>query len=95
MKRRDLAPGMVHFLTSYIRERIEDGAFRQVNPVLAAQMFIHSVFLSAADKVMDMGCEYSDYSLEEGVEAVVDIFLEGIRTCPTRRRVISTMILPY
>ena len=94
-KKEGFGPRMISYLSDYISMRVEEGAFRSVNPLLAAQMFIHSVFLSAADKVMDVGCEYSEYSAEEGVDAIVDIFLEGIRTCGSRRQIISRMILPF
>lgn len=94
-KKEGFGQRLIHFLSDYISRRVADGAFRDVNPVLSAQMFIHSVFLSAADKVMDVGLDGQNYSAEEGVDNIVDLFLEGIRTCQGRRQVISRMIIPF
>jgi AcrR family transcriptional regulator len=70
-------------LASYIAERINDGAFRPVDPRVAARAFIGML----AHHGM-MGMLYQDDFInaapEKIVEGMVDIFLRGIATENTR-----------
>jgi AcrR family transcriptional regulator len=70
------------YLAGYIERRIEDGAFRRVDPLLAARAFVgmivyhrllHEIFAVPADR-----------SPEETVAAYVTLFLDGLRN-PARR----------
>lgn len=65
------------FLAEYIRERIADGAFRPIDPLLAARAFfgiivhhrlLHDIFGVPMHR-----------SYEENVATYVDVFLDGLR----------------
>lgn len=64
-------------LAEYIRQRIEEGAFRRVDPVLAARAFLGMLFHHG-----QLGILYQDTyvkgNLEEIVEGIVEIFLNGV-----------------
>lgn len=71
-------------LAAYIRQRIEDGAFRQVDPLLAARAFIgmvvhhrllHEIFGVPMDR-----------SYDDTVSTYVEIFLHGLVTSPAAGR---------
>lgn len=71
-------------LAAYIRQRVEDGAFRQVDPLLAARAFIgmvvhhrllHEIFGVPMDR-----------SYEDTVSTYVEIFLHGLVTTPSASR---------
>lgn len=71
-------------LAAYIRKRVEDGAFRQVDPLLAARAFIgmvvhhrllHEIFGVPMDR-----------SYEDTVSTYVEIFLHGLVTTPSAGR---------
>lgn len=71
-------------LAAYIRQRVEDGAFRQVDPLLAARAFIgmvvhhrllHEIFGVPMDR-----------SYEDTVSTYVEIFLHGLVTAPSASR---------
>jgi AcrR family transcriptional regulator len=71
------------YLARYIERRAEEGAFRPVDSVLAAQSFIgiivyhrilHEIF------IVPLHC-----TPEEAVAAYVKLFLEGMRRTPLRR----------
>jgi AcrR family transcriptional regulator len=72
-------------LAEYIRLRIEEGAFREVDPRIAARAFA-SMFAWHAN----MGVLYHDTfikkSRSEVVEGMVDIFLRGILAADPRGR---------
>jgi hypothetical protein len=67
-------------LATYIQSRVEDGAFRQVDPLLAARAFVgmvvhhrllHEIFGVPMDR-----------SHSDTVSAYVDIFLHGLVVVP-------------
>ncbi|MEC4891306.1 MAG: TetR/AcrR family transcriptional regulator [Nitrospira sp.] len=71
-------------LAAYIRQRIDDGAFRQVDPLLAARAFIgmvvhhrllHEIFGVPMDR-----------SYDDTVSTYVEIFLHGLVTTPSTGR---------
>jgi len=71
-------------LATYIETRIGEGAFREVDPLLAARAFIgmvvhhrllHEIFGVAMHRTHD-----------ETVATYVDLFLAGLMTSPARRR---------
>jgi AcrR family transcriptional regulator len=71
------------YLASYIRTRIEEGAFRRMDPLLAARAFIgmvvHHRLLHEIFEV-PMHCSH-----EETVAAYVDLFLNGLRRSKPQR----------
>jgi len=64
-------------LAGYIRQRIEEGAFRPVDPALAARVFLGMLFHHGQVGVL-YGDRYVKGSLREIVEGMVDIFLCGV-----------------
>ncbi|MEK7764151.1 MAG: TetR/AcrR family transcriptional regulator [Nitrospirota bacterium] len=79
-------------LAAYIQTRVEDGAFRQVDPLLAARAFIgmvvhhrllHEIFGVPIDRPYD-----------DTVSTYVDIFLQGLVAAPrtSRARKLRTRI---
>ncbi len=79
-------------LAAYIHTRVEDGAFRQIDPLLAARAFIgmvvhhrllHEIFGVPIDRPYD-----------DTVSTYVDIFLQGLVAAPyaSRARKLKTRI---
>jgi len=64
-------------LAEYIRQRIEEGAFRPVDPALAVRAFLGMLFYHGQSGVLYQD-DYVKAGMEEVVEAMVDIFLNGI-----------------
>jgi AcrR family transcriptional regulator len=71
-------------LATYIQTRVEDGAFRRIDPLLAARAFIgmvvhhrllHEIFGVPMDRAYD-----------DTVSTYVDIFLQGLVAAPPARR---------
>ncbi|HSN04546.1 MAG TPA: TetR/AcrR family transcriptional regulator [Nitrospira sp.] len=71
-------------LAAYIQQRVEDGAFRQVDPLLAARAFIgmvvhhrllHEIFGVPMDR-----------SYDDTVSSYVDLFLHGLVAVPATGR---------
>ncbi len=67
------------FVTEYIRDRIAEGAFRPVDPVLAARAFLGMVFDHAHVRCIYGQTEAYPQGLDEVADAFVDIFLGGLR----------------
>lgn len=67
------------FVTEYIRDRIAEGAFRPVDPVLAARAFLGMVFDHAHVRCIYRQTDAYPQSLDEVADAFVDIFLGGVR----------------
>lgn len=72
------------YLAGYIEQRIREGAFRRVDPLLAARAFIgmvvhhrllHEIFRVPAHRAP-----------EDSVENYVTLFLNGIQTSPAQER---------
>ncbi|MEW6267080.1 MAG: TetR/AcrR family transcriptional regulator [Thermodesulfobacteriota bacterium] len=66
-------------LSGYIRRRIEDGVFKDLNPDLVARIFLGTVFMYAADLQLNLGGPNLDSSDEQAVETIVTIFLSGLQ----------------
>ncbi|MCC6139576.1 MAG: TetR/AcrR family transcriptional regulator [Nitrospira sp.] len=64
------------YLAAYIQARIEDGAFRQVDPLLAARAFIGMVVHHRL--LHEIFGVRMDRSYDETVSTYVDIFLQGL-----------------
>jgi AcrR family transcriptional regulator len=67
-------------LADYIRQRISDGTFRDVNPLLAARGFLGMlVYHNWIDELFG-GSKYQKFSSRETAETIVDIWLQGMVT---------------
>jgi AcrR family transcriptional regulator len=67
------------FVTEYVRQRIEDGAFRSIDPVLGARAFLgmirdHLIVCTVHDPA-----EIHRQPIESVVATFVELFLTGIR----------------
>lgn len=65
-------------LSEYIRERVSEGVFRKVNPILAAQAFIGMVINYIIVQELFGGKKKKRVKQEEVAEVFVKIFLDGI-----------------
>jgi len=65
------------FLAGYIARRTQEGAFRKVDPLLAAQSFIGMIVYHRL--LHDIFGVPAHCSPEEAVAGYVDVFLEGLR----------------
>jgi AcrR family transcriptional regulator len=67
------------FVTSYVRQRIADGAFRPIDPVLGARAFLGMIRDHLIVCVVHDPDEASRQPLEKVVATFVELFLTGIR----------------
>ncbi len=71
------------YLAGYIRRRCEEGAFRCLDPLLAAQAFIGMiVYHRILHEIFKVPLHCSP---EEAVDAYVQVFLSGLQTRPAGR----------
>ncbi len=73
-------PPLPQLLAPYIQQRIEEGAFKKVNPQIAAQLFIETANMYLADQEASISGPPLPFSDEEVVETLVRIFLGGLKT---------------
>ena len=71
------------FLTRYIERRTEEGAFRAIDPALAARAFMGMVVDHLIVRHVFAQHEHYPQSPEEVAETFVSIFLDGMRAAPT------------
>jgi AcrR family transcriptional regulator len=74
------------FLTGYIARRIEAGAFRAVDPVIAARAFLGMVSDYMNVRVVFQQQAAYPQPIEEVVETFVSLFLTGIRAASGESR---------
>jgi TetR/AcrR family transcriptional regulator len=67
------------FLAEYLARRVAEGAFRPIDPVLAARAFLGMVFDELTARVVFGQGALQSHPLEEVVENFVSIFLGGVR----------------
>ena len=66
------------FLSSYLHERMTEGVFRHMDPLVAARAFVGMVVYYLLLHEIFRIKRSPDVSSEEGLETFVTIFLEGI-----------------
>jgi len=67
-------------IAKYICKRIEDGAFRAVNPLLAARGFVGMVVYHSQIQEIYGAKRYQDFDVKEVSETLTDIWLGGMAT---------------
>ncbi len=67
-------------LAAYIRQRIEKGAFRNVDPVMAARCFFGMLIYHYMVQDLFGGKRFQKIELETAVGNIVDLFLNGMLT---------------
>jgi hypothetical protein len=70
------------FVAGYVATRIAEGAFREMDPVLAARAFLGMVFDHLNVRLVLRQQEAYPHPLHEVVESFVQIFLGGMRRAP-------------
>lgn len=73
------------FLSRYIEDRISQGAFRTVDPLLAARNFVGMVIHYLLIHELFGVERASGHSTKKAVETFVSLFLGGIRQIPNSR----------
>jgi len=66
-------------LAAYLQKRIKAGVFRPVDPRVAIKLFLSMVFFTIADHHLRFTGEPLDLTDQEAAEALVGLFLNGIR----------------
>ncbi len=67
-----------HYLTRYVQQRIEDGAFKTINAQVATRLFIGAVFMFVIDREMGIIGSPPPFADNEVVEALVEVLLERL-----------------
>jgi AcrR family transcriptional regulator len=70
------------FVTTYVRSRIEDGAFRRIDPMLGARAFLGMIWDYLNVRVVHGQTDVYPQPLDEVVDTFVDLFLAGVRAAP-------------
>jgi AcrR family transcriptional regulator len=65
-------------IAGYIRERIEQGAFRAVNPLLAARGFVGMIVYHSLIQEIYGAKRYQEFDVKEVSETLTDIWLGGM-----------------
>ena len=65
-------------IAGYIRERIDDGAFRAVNPLLAARAFLGMIVYHSQIQEIYGAKRYHDFDVKEVSQTLTDIWLGGM-----------------
>ena len=78
-------------IAGYIRGRIEAGAFRAVNPLLAARGFVGMIVYHSLIQEIYGAKRYQDFDVKEVSETLTDIWLGGmeIRVHPNQAKAAS------
>jgi TetR/AcrR family transcriptional regulator len=76
---QETGPTLSEFLGQYIEQRIEDGAFKKVNPQIAARLFLDAIAFYMADQKVSLLGPPLPFSEEETIETLVNIFLGGLK----------------
>jgi hypothetical protein len=72
-------------LASYIRRRIREGAFRDVDPLLAARSFVGMLVYHVYIQELFGGKHHQQFDSRDVSETLTDLWLEGIQTKAGRR----------
>ena len=85
LARMFMAGPMTRFFThlgDYIQQRCDDGAFRPINPAMAARSLLGMAVYSVLLREIYGDQALQSLSLDETVEAIVTTFCEGIQANP-------------
>ncbi|MGH9785465.1 MAG: TetR/AcrR family transcriptional regulator [Terriglobia bacterium] len=72
-------------LAAHIRRRIEQGAFRHVDPLLAARSFVGMVIYHILIQELFRGKDYQDFEPSRVSETITDMWFEGMNARPGPR----------
>ena len=71
-----------NYIRHYIERRTAEGAFRNIDPAVAARAFLGMVGNQAQVRILFKSCDDLTQSATEIVDSFVDIFLDGIKQLP-------------
>jgi AcrR family transcriptional regulator len=71
-------PSMRDLLAGYLQQRIEEGAFRDADAQIAAQLFLGTVYMYCADQAASLSGPPLASTEEEVVNTLVTVFLKGL-----------------
>ena len=74
------------FVADYVALRVEEGAFRPVDPVLAARAFLGMIFDHLNVRLVFRQTEIYPQPLDEVADTFTSIFLGGVRQPTDERR---------
>jgi AcrR family transcriptional regulator len=77
--------GFNDLLAEYIRRRIRAGAFRRVDPVLAARGFLGMVFHHFLVQEVFGEWRFRKFDMRDVCETFADVWVEGMRAHPARK----------
>ena len=77
-------------LADFVRERVENGRFRRINPVLAARGFLGMVVYHSWMQELYGGKRYQDFSVQEVSETFADLWLQGVVSSPEVQDTVGT-----
>ena len=69
-------------LADYIRKRIGAGAFRQLDPLLAARGFLGMVVYHSWVQELFGGKRYQDFSVQQVSQTLAEVWLQGMLSPP-------------
>jgi AcrR family transcriptional regulator len=75
---RSYAASHFEVLADHIRRRVADGAFRDVDPLLAARSFLGMVIYHSWAQELFGGKRYQKFSVQQVSKTLVDIWLQGM-----------------
>lgn len=79
---RTYVAGYYEIMADYIRRRVDDGAFREVDPLLAARGFLGMVIYHSWVQELFGGKRYQKFSVYQVSETMADIWLQGMLRVP-------------
>jgi AcrR family transcriptional regulator len=79
---RTYASAHYELLAEFIRQRIADGAFRPVDPLLAARGFLGMIIYHSWVQELFGGKRYQKFSVQQVSRTMVEIWLRGMELAP-------------
>jgi AcrR family transcriptional regulator len=79
---RTYAAGYYDLLAEFIRQRIAEGRFRDVDPLLAARGFLGMVIYHSWVQELFGGKRYQKFDVQQVSRTLADIWLRGMLTAP-------------
>jgi len=73
-------------LSRYIRERVDEGAFRRLDPDMAARLYLEMVMMYAADQELALTGPPLRVSNRTASAMMAEIFVEGLRAAAVEPR---------
>jgi TetR/AcrR family transcriptional regulator len=76
---KETEPSLPELLGNYIQQRIDEGAFKEINAQIVGQLFVEAIFMYIADQEASISGPPLPFSDEETAETLVRIFIDGLK----------------